>query len=211
MANGIIHDFKQPITVIQGFSDLLTQRATNEEKRREYAQQIHLAIQQMMGMINDVLEFARGRTTLVLENLDLNTIITPAVQQLHASLSESNIELTFIPGEIGTAPLDRSRIQRVVENLIGNARDAITSSGQITLETRRNDGGIELTIQDTGTGIPEQIRENLFDPFVTAGKRTGTGLGLAISKNIVEEHGGNITFTTKEDEGTTFHVWLPEE
>jgi signal transduction histidine kinase len=211
MANGIIHDFKQPITVIQGFSDLLTQRATNEEKRREYAQQIHQAIHQMMGMINDVLEFARGRTTLVLENLDLNTIITQAVQQLHASLAESNIELTFIPGEIGSVPLDRSRIQRVVENLIGNARDAITRAGKITLETRHDDGGIELTIQDTGTGIPEQIKENLFDPFVTAGKRTGTGLGLAISKNIVEEHGGNITFTTKENEGTTFHVWLPEE
>jgi signal transduction histidine kinase len=211
MANGIIHDFKQPITVIQGFTDLLMQQSTDEQKRSEYAQQVHQAIQQMMGMINDVLEFARGRTTLNLDNLDLNSIITRAVQQLHASLSERNIDLSFIPGEIGSAPLDHSRIKRVVENLIGNARDAITGSGKITLETRRNDGGIELTIQDTGGGIPEEIQKNVFDPFVTAGKRSGTGLGLAISKNIVEEHGGSITYNTKENEGTTFHVWLPEE
>jgi signal transduction histidine kinase len=211
MANSIIHDFKQPITTIQGFTDLLSGMDISDKKRREYGDRILDAIRQMMGMINDLLDFARGKAALHLEQAELNAIVQHVVEQMHPAAVESNIQLTFDPGEIAETQLDRFRIQRVIENLVGNAREAISGPGRIDLATTIQNGGIELSIHDTGRGIPETIRENLFEPFISEGKPTGTGLGLAISKRIIEEHGGKITFTTTTNEGTTFHVWLPKQ
>lgn len=209
MANGIIHDFKQPITIIQGFTELLQRPGTDAAKRQEYGEQILSTLHQMLGMVNDLLDYARGETPLHLAPASLNEVIGQAVHRFQNMYADERLELTFQPGDVDDIVFDHHRILRVVENLLGNAREAISGPGHISVATVIADGGVELTITDTGGGIPAKIQDTLFEPFVTLGKPSGTGLGLAITKNVIEEHGGKISFTTKENEGTTFHVWLP--
>lgn len=209
MANGIIHDFKQPITTIQGFTELICKADLTEENRREYGEMILGSIQQMLGMINDLLDFARGEASLHLEEADLNNVVNNAKNQLHGVMADHGIVLNFSPGDIGPVQLDRLRIQRVIENLISNAGEAISGKGEITLETLTSNGGIELLVTDTGSGVPLELQDTLFEPFVTMGKPSGTGLGLSVAKNIVEEHGGSISYQTEADKGTTFHIWFP--
>ncbi len=209
MANAIIHDFKQPITSVKGFADLLRLPVIDEHKRAEYADRILGGLDRMMEMVNELLDFARGETNLHLEPVDLNAVVADEIDHLQGDMSVTGLELSFVPGEIETITLDRRRIRRVIENLIGNARNALAGRGRITLETGSHNGGVSLTVADDGPGIPPEIRQTLFDPFVSGGKSKGTGLGLAITKSIIEELGGRIDFTTKTDAGTTFRIWLP--
>ena len=219
MANAIIHDFKQPINSVKGFADLLRLPGIDEHKREKYADMILGGLDRMMEMVNELLDFARGDTKLHLEPVDLNAVVAEEIDHLQGDKSDTELELSFVPGEIETITLDRRRIRRVIENVIGNARNALAlggptgspGRGRISVATTANNGGVTLTVADDGPGIPPEIRQTLFDPFVSGDKSKGTGLGLAITKSIIEELGGRIDFTTKTDAGTTFRIWLPNK
>ena len=211
MANAIIHDFKQPINSVKGFADLLRLPGIDDHKREKYADMILGGLDRMMEMVNELLDFARGDTKLHLEPVDLNAVVAEEINHLQGDKSDTELELSFVPGEIETITLDRRRIRRVIENLIGNARNALAGRGRISVATAANNGGVTLTVADDGPGIPPEIRQTLFDPFVSGDKSKGTGLGLAITKSIIEELGGRIDFTTKTDAGTTFRIWLPNK
>jgi two-component system NtrC family sensor kinase len=112
--------------------------------------------------------------------------------------------------------MDPDRMRRVLINIASNARDAMPKGGTFTITTRQCGDRWELSLHDTGTGIPPQLRSRIFKPFVTFGKEHGTGLGLAIVREIVEAHGGTIQVQSKvsgedgsETSGTTFIVSLP--
>jgi signal transduction histidine kinase len=104
--------------------------------------------------------------------------------------------------------IDPARLRRVLDNLVKNAQGALRNKGTITVRTAPDPGGLRIEVADTGPGIPAELRETLFQPFVTHGKKEGTGLGLAICKNLVERHGGAIDFTST-GRGTTFTIVIP--
>jgi signal transduction histidine kinase len=124
-------------------------------------------------------------------------------------VAESGVEL------VAEAPhdlvlVDQDKLLRVLQNLVNNAVEALgRTGGHITIRGVAVEGGHDITVSDDGPGIPETIRERLFQPFVTHGKTNGTGLGMAITKSIVEAHKGRISFTTKSGVGTTFRIFLP--
>ena len=112
--------------------------------------------------------------------------------------------------------IDADRLRRVVINIAGNAADAMPKGGRLTISSRVVGDSWELAVTDTGTGIPEQLRPRIFEPFVTSGKEHGAGLGLAIAREIVRGHGGDIQVETRtegEEEGrpagSTFIISLP--
>ena len=116
----------------------------------------------------------------------------------------------------GPVHIDADRLRRVVINIAGNAADAMPKGGRLTISSRVVGDSWELAVTDTGTGIPEQLRPRIFEPFVTSGKEHGTGLGLAIAREIVRGHGGDIQVETRtegEEEGrpagSTFIISLP--
>ena len=121
--------------------------------------------------------------------------------------SEINLALEILGNP--TVSLDHRKMERVVLNLTGNARDAMKGSGKLAIEADLADGRAVLRVRDTGPGLPEEIRDRLFEPFATHGKEHGTGLGLAICKQFVEAHGGEIEVESQPGEGTTFTIWLP--
>ncbi len=107
---------------------------------------------------------------------------------------------------------EENKLLRVLQNLVGNAIDACDErkDGLVRIEVHDRGEHCELVISDNGKGIPEQIRNNLFEPFVTFGKTGGTGLGTAIVKSVVDTHKGRIRFETATGKGTTFFIQLPK-
>jgi two-component system, NtrC family, sensor kinase len=105
--------------------------------------------------------------------------------------------------------LDESQLRQALLNLVRNAREAMPSGGDLFVEVRAIEpAAAQITIEDTGVGIPESVIGSVFDPFFTT-KARGTGLGLAVTREIVEAHGGHISCERREEGGTRFRIWLP--
>ena len=104
------------------------------------------------------------------------------------------------------------RLLRLVQNLVSNAVDALGGKpgGHIEVRARVRDSILYLTVRDNGPGIPDAVKDRIFEPFVTHGKKGGTGLGMAIAQSVVTAHRGTITFVTAAGEGTEFIVQLPQ-
>ena len=111
----------------------------------------------------------------------------------------------------GSARLDEEKLRRMVQNIARNAYDAMPNGGSFAIRVGLDEerDRVLLTFSDTGPGIPEEVRDSVFESFATHGKRGGTGLGLAIAKKFVEDHGGEISFESEIGKGTIFRVELP--
>lgn len=209
MANGMIHDFKSPFTTIRLAVDMISM-THQDESTQKMCQVVMRQIRRLGGMVEEVLEFAKGNTQLKREPV--------RIEALFESLAESNAEAiqhTATKFVVRPTPLlaaiDFDRFIRVLQNLVTNALEAIgpEKSGLITLAAERKGRMCELTVSDNGPGIPRAIRSTLFEPFVSHGKRGGTGLGLAIAKSVVEAHGGSIAYRSSSRTGTKFVIRLP--
>lgn len=208
MINTIIHDFKNPFCLISLAAQLISS-THQDERTQKLCRNIEDQIQRMNGMAEEINEFSRGQQRLRLSRVRLRDI-AERFRELNLPFFERpNIIVRF---DIPDVELDaeENKLIRVFQNLIGNAIDALgESGGQIVISAEVEDSGqLLLKVADNGSGIPEEIRANFFEPFVTFGKKKGTGLGTAIVKSIVEAHGGKITFDTGA-QGTTFLIHLP--
>src|SRR5262249_22824042 len=143
---------------------------------------------------------------------DLRGVVEQARELVRARAREQGVELVvrFPPGPV-VATVDRVQLGTVLVNLFLNALDAMPTGGrpEATLAAPSEDGAIRLTVADTGAGIPPEMLDKLFRPFVTS-KPHGTGLGLSISARILEEHGGSLTAANRPEGGACFTVTLPE-
>jgi signal transduction histidine kinase len=210
MASGIIHDFRGPMNMIAICLDLLRKdRGLNDEKRIEYFSRARIALDQMKRMTQEILDYARGEMILDIHETDVATFLDNIRALLTPDLERKKISLEIIQSYNGIVFMDQDRIYRGLLNLLNNAEDAMTKGGKIELKLYEENGNLVFEMTDTGSGIPESVRETLFNPFVTAGKTYGTGLGLAITKKIVDQHHGEISFKTELQKGTTFWIKIP--
>jgi signal transduction histidine kinase len=208
MASSIIHDFKSPMTVIRAAADLMALK-TGDDMVKTKCEVIVRNVDRITGMANDLLAFALGTVRLNCRWVQPQSWIDNVAELLSPMLERRSVELKR--EVLVTDPLwmDPDKMMRVIYNLSANAIDAMPGGGTITVRVQKCADGFQLEVADTGQGIPEAIRDRLFGAFVTFGKKHGTGLGTAIAKKIVDEHGGQITFTTATGRGTTFHIRLP--
>jgi signal transduction histidine kinase len=209
MASAIIHDIKSPMTGVQLAVEMIVSEARNE-RVNEYCKLIQQQIEIISAMAQELLEYSKGHCQLVRQPLNVRDFFT-GLQVLNADyLRRANVAL-LIHAEDFIVEMDRNRIMRVLQNLLTNAVDAYRGQpGTIEVHAvREATNTVQLLVKDNGPGIPEGIRETLFDPFVTHGKEHGTGLGMAIARSIVQAHGGSISFESTTGEGTTFIIRLP--
>lgn len=211
MASGIIHDFRNPMTNISVGLQVIERQPTMPEARRtELFGLIRESLDRMVRMTQELLEFARGETRLDLAPVDLQQFLRGIESYVRPHVEEHRITLTIdYASQENDAVFDRERMTRSVINLVNNAQDAMPQGGAITIRASMQNGVLEFSVTDTGPGIPEKIRDTLFEPFVTHGKSRGTGLGLAITRRVVEQHGGTIRFACVPGLGTTFIITLP--
>jgi signal transduction histidine kinase len=210
MAAGIVHDIKNPLTSIRGFTDLLAATDSPDE-RKEFAGIVTEDTNRILSMVQELLDFSRGRSAdLHLTPTSLRSFLSQLEQTIRRDMEPAGIEVAFTLIEDAWVRLDAARMTRVVLNIASNAREAMQGSGgSFSVQMRRAGEHALVVLQDTGPGIPEEIADSLFEPFVTRTKEHGTGLGLAVCKQIVEAHGGTVRLDPGSQKGARFVIELP--
>jgi PAS domain S-box-containing protein len=212
VAGGVAHDFNNSLQTIIGYSELLeneikTGRATDDYVIQS-SKQILKSATSASELVRQLLALGR-RQTLTLETFDIGKWLNNLEPLIHTIL-DSSIALTMdIPGGL-TVEGDRSQLERVIANLTLNAKDAMPSGGQFRITARQQDGHIEMVFSDNGSGIPESILPQIFEPFFTSKSfDQGSGLGLAVSAGIIEQHKGEIIAQSQEGYGASIRIRLP--
>jgi signal transduction histidine kinase len=164
----------------------------------------------MTDEINSLLGFSKQREKIRPVFGRLNDVIERAIQTVRVLPEFESIAIVFTPGDDCAASFDPAKVERAVVNLLFNACEVVPrDGGRVELSCHRNAQGLEIRISDNGPGIPESIRENLFQPFVSFGKAKGIGLGLTVVRKIMQDHGGDVQVEKTGPQGTVFVLSLP--
>lgn len=196
----ISHDLKTPMTVIGGYSKALAENmVSDEEKRQRYIEAIYSKSQFVSDMIEDLFELAkldRTAAALTVEDADIAEFLRSMAAEHYDQIEDKGLQLELdIPEETVIFSFDRKEMSRAISNILGNAIRHNQPGTAIYAGLTDMPGQISITIADNGAGIPENIRDTIFDPFVrgdASRSSSGTGLGLAIAKKIIERHGGTL-------------------
>jgi signal transduction histidine kinase len=207
MAGMLAHDFRGPMTVIRGYAESLLEGGLAAEEAAARAGLIVDAVDRLERMTAETLDFARGGVRLVRRSITLEAVLEELAAAVAAEQPGLTVVRDFAVADV-TAVLDVDKLQRAVSNMAANARDAMGGGGRYTIAARLEDGALVLPLSDEGPGVAEGIRDRLFEPFVTHGKKGGTGLGLAVARRFVEDHGGNIALLP-EGPGARFRITVP--
>ncbi|MCS7281575.1 MAG: ATP-binding protein [Desulfobacterota bacterium] len=210
ITGAIAHQIKNPLIAIQGFAKRI-QDTENLDKIKSYAKIILESAEKLTEVLSRLLEFSRMENPKK-EWININRLILDTLGFFEHHLTRfKKIELNLELAEnLPDLHVDKIHIQQVLANLLVNAAQAMPDGGPIVIKTGKDDEGVYFAVIDRGKGIPEEVRDKLFEPFYTTKpKNEGTGLGLAICKRLVEANGGRISFETEEGRGTKFFVHFP--
>lgn len=210
-ASSIMHDLKNPLTIIGIAADLACQESATTENRQLYQGRIRKQVARINSMVTEVMEFTRGGTgRLALAPTDYALFVRTVVDEIQKEVSNKGITVAYAtpPPEV-RVNLNPDRLGRVFYNLMFNAVDAMPEGGGILLRFALAEGVVATEIEDTGSGIAPEMIGKLFEPFATHGKPRGTGLGLSIARRIVEEHRGRMYARNVERGGALFGFTLP--
>ncbi len=213
LATGIAHEINNPVFAISGRADLLLKGASKHlqsEKAVAYVQNIQEMAARISNITRHLMEYAQTAD-------DRRGASIPEVIEASLTLMGKQVKTTRIIKEYDASdPIVvecvPSQLQQVFLNLVSNAIEAIPDWGSVTLGCRVEDDMAVAYVKDTGSGIPDEIRDRLFEPFVTTkdiGSRIGMGTGLYTCHRIVEAHGGNISIETEAGKGTTVWIRIP--
>jgi len=206
LAFSIVHDLRNPLSAICGSAELLVTANLDPEQTRRVAANIRRAGEQMKNLLTSIVSVAKGRTDDI-QSCKLNEILSAACDAAGIARRD-DINVIINASEEIELWMDQLRMERVFLNLITNAMEAIPSAGTICITASEADNRIQVIVEDTGPGIPAEIRCRLFEPFATAGKKDGLGLGLAFSRQAVRDHGGDLW--AEPCRGARFVMWLPK-
>lgn len=222
MAGMLAHDFRGPMTLIRGWAETLVEGDVPPSEVAVRARAIVEALDRLERMTGETLDFVRGAERLVLRRFPIGVLLAELAAGIEQELSGLAVERDFdVRGGLrGTFDVDK--IRRAVSNIAANARDAMGGRGRLTLSARVEllpgpDGPTEqlvLVLADEGPGVSPEIRDRVFEPFVTLGKKRGTGLGLAVARRFVEDHGGTLELLpppAPPAHGARFRLALPLE
>ena len=216
----VSHDLRAPFTSLLGFSEiLLNENELPEEERQEYLTYIHDASQNQLQLINYLLEWSRlqtGRIHMEVKRLNLRVLVSTCVASLIGNAIRKDIDLKYEIDESIFVQADEKLISQAITNLISNALKFTPKNKSVTVSANKFKVGlIELIVKDEGRGISEKDQDKIFkidEKFTLEGTEgeKGSGLGLTLVKEIIDRHKGEIWFYSKENEGTEFHITLPE-
>jgi signal transduction histidine kinase len=212
----VSHEFRTPLTGIQGFSEMMQSEDLTMDEMREYAGDINKDAHRLNRMINEMLDLDKmesGRLQIHREPLDLNAIVSDAVDRVRPNSPQHPVSLRLDP-MLGEMSGDRDKLTQVMANLLNNAVKYSPEGGEIVVSTRVEGSAAHVLVRDHGMGIPKAALETIFERYgrvesLATRHIQGTGLGLPIVRQIVQLHGGSVWAESTVGEGSVFHVRLP--
>jgi two-component system sensor histidine kinase HydH len=219
LSAGLAHEIRNPLGVIKGSAEMLTQKLqASDELARELAGYISTEVNRLSALVTEFLDFARPLHAQP-QPADLTALLDRVLQIVAGRFAGKpgpavRVERHYASG-LPLVPLDESLCEQAFLNLVQNAYEAMEERGgalRVDVQLAAKDGrdGVELRLADTGPGVPEELREEIFNPFVTT-KKTGVGLGLSIVSKIVDGHGGSIRVENAAEGGAVFTLFFPLE
>ncbi len=208
LASSIVHDLRNPLAAIYGGAEILVDTDLPPNHVKRLAGNIYQASRRISAMLQDLANIARGKTEPE-EQCQLLDVVCNAVDTQADSALAHKIEIVVEVPEDIELPLQRARIERVFTNLIANAIEVMPGGGRVRIAARLDGDRALVEVEDTGPGISPEIRDQLFQPFVTHGKKNGLGLGLALARQAVLEHGGDIWIDKHKTGGARFFLRFP--
>jgi len=216
----VAHDLRNPLTVIRGYTEILQEDQDPPPNQRQgrALDTISTNIEHMLKMTEELLEISRlqsGTVQFDMETLPIEVVIEEVCTSYEQQVAEKRLGLKIeIPPDLPRIRGDHSHLVQVLNNLVVNAYN-YTPTGAIIVGARPVDGFVEVSVSDTGIGIPPEDQQRLFTHFFRGQhhlvrSRKGTGLGLSIARSIVEAHGGEISVESEVDKGSTFRFTLPK-
>jgi PAS domain S-box-containing protein len=225
LAGGVAHDTNNILTAMYGSCDSLLRGLDTSHPLRRHVVDIQHSGRRAAKLTEQLLAFGR-KQVLHLVSLNVNTVVTNIKEEMIARLIGEDISIICnLADDLPQITADKNQLENIIINLAVNARDAMPTGGTITIQTsvvyldrkhtkkhslNRNNAHVQLSITDTGIGMSSETQRHIFEPFFTTkGEKNGTGLGLSTVYGCVKQSGGSISVSSKEGEGTTFHIQFP--
>jgi len=209
-ASSISHDLRHYLAAVVANAEFLYEADELKLKKDEIYEEIKTASTQMTDLIDSLRELSDQRNAITPSPTRINQVIRRAIEAIHARPEFRTARIVLMAPDDLEGMLDARKLERVFFNLILNACEATQSvDGRVSITVGNAGRDFEIRVEDNGPGIPECVRETLFDPFVSYGKPNGTGLGLAIVSKIVQDHSGCVVIEKTSKQGTTVLVRLP--
>ena len=210
MASTISHDLRHPLTTILAYSEFQSEDNLEIGQRKAMYEEIRSSVNRMAELISSLLEFSKGQEALKLTHGNVVDALERTLAAVRLRPEFKGIQITVAHEGATDGWFDFKKLDRAFHNLLQNACEAAPADfGKVHMTAREVADHIEILVTDNGPGIPDAIRGDLFQPFVTFGKEQGTGLGLAVVQKVVRDHAGEVTVETTGKTGTTFKLVLP--
>jgi signal transduction histidine kinase len=208
LSTSIVHDLRNPLAAIYGGAEMLIDGELTSGQVQRLAGNIYRSSRRMQELLQELVDTGRGRS-ISTEICRLRDIVSAACEVLSPTAEAQSVTVQVdVPDEI-ELPLERARMERVFLNLIDNSLGMMPMGGALRITARAEASSVTVSVEDTGPGIPSQVRARLFQPFVSAGKKNGIGLGLAFSHQTVLDHGGRLWADPDTRQGACFLIQLP--
>lgn len=209
-ASSLSHDLRHYLAALVANAEFLYEADELKLDKSEIYKEIQTASTQMTDLIDSLRELADQRRAISPEPTDLDRILRRAIEAVKVRPEFRHRTITLVAHHGTEGVFDPKKLERAFFNLVLNACEAtLDGNGRVTIDVQDSKGSFEIRVMDEGCGVPDVIRETVFDPFVSSGKPNGTGLGLAIVSKIVQDHGGSVSIEETSDTGTVVLVKLP--
>jgi len=205
----ILHDIRNPISVIKAYADMLIVNSTLDKKLGRYVENIRFETERLNQLANELLDYSRGEIRLDMGIVEVPDFMSEVCEYAGRRMSSKEIEIVCNFEYEGQAVIDRQRMFRVFANLLENSRKAMGRSGKCTLNARSFSDNLEFSVKDNGSGMSEKVMQHIFEPFYSSSPNGGTGLGMAIVKSVIEAHHGTIDIESAEGMGTEVKFTVP--
>jgi two-component system sensor histidine kinase VicK len=217
----VTHELRTPLTNIRAYTETLSSGMFEDPQViTECYNVITKETRRLSRLIEDVLSVSQlevGTMQLVMDQVDLGELLDESVRDVRGIAESKNIAIELIlPAKLDPVTADRDKLAVVINNLLGNALKYTPDNGNVTMSCKAGEGGVRISVRDTGIGIDPQDQERIFEKFQRAQDEavlaeTGTGIGLTTAREIAQQHGGDIAVVSKKGEGATFTLTLPAE
>lgn len=218
----VVHEFRNQLFAIRTHADMMGDPDFEPDTpswREEYGRVISDAAMELLRRVDEILELARaeaGKTEFEFEDVQVADAVAHLRPTVSALARRGDLDAEFdVPNNLPRVRADRHRLGQILMNLVSNAVKYTPPGGRMVLSARRSGDVVEVSVEDTGIGVPEDAGDRLFEPFYRAAGRggdpgfTSSGLGLAVTKRLVEGHGGHVGYVSRSDVGTTFTFTIP--